>query len=138
MCLDERGIECLPVTLLLSTLLAASTLVLGLSCLDRFQRLNERQRAMESFDTFVAKIKTVIAGGPNSLQFVELETPNAKIVARGTLLQLWAGEEILRSEIVPLPVLLGDQSNWEIRDGRFAVELQLDSSGKYMIRLRRL
>lgn len=93
---------------------------------------------MESFDTFVAKIKTVIAGGPNSLQFVELETPNAKIVARGTLLQLWAGEEILRSEIVPLPVLLGDQSNWEIRDGRFAVELQLDSSGKYMIRLRRL
>jgi hypothetical protein len=138
MCLDARGIESLPVALLLSTLLAASTLALGLSCLDVVQRLNERQRAIECFDTFVTKIRTVIAGGPNSLQIVELETPNGKIVGRGGLLQLWVGDEILKSEIVSLPVLLGDQNNWEIRDGCFAVELQRDGSGKYMIRLRRL
>ncbi|MFH1821765.1 MAG: hypothetical protein ABH852_04930, partial [Methanobacteriota archaeon] len=70
---DDHGMESLPIALLLGTLLAASTVAIGAACLERVQRMGERQRVIDSFDLFVERAEFLSAGGMGSTQLVELD-----------------------------------------------------------------
>lgn len=129
---DAKGVESLPVVLLLGTVLAASTLAIGTTCLDRVRRLGERQRAIESFNSFVERARMISAGGIGNLQQVELELAGGKLLFDSNLVQLIYGGEVLRSETLPLPVVQ-DGGGFEIGTGSYAIELQRGSEGKYFL-----
>ena len=129
---DAKGIESLPVVLLLGAVLAASTLAIGTACLDLVQRLRERQRAIDSFNTFVERARMVSTGGIGNVQQVELELGGGKVVFDSNLVQLIYGEEVLRSETLPLPVVQ-DGGGFEIGAGSFEIELQRGGEGKYFL-----
>jgi hypothetical protein len=80
---DAGGIESLPVALLLGAVLGASTLAIGFTCLDQAQRLDERQRAIDGFNLFIERARMLSAGGVGSVQLVELELGECKIVLDG-------------------------------------------------------
>ena len=132
---DAKGVESLPVVLLLGAVLAASTLAIGTACLDRVQRLGERQRAIESFNTFVERARMASTGGIGSVQQVELELTGGKLVIDANLVQLIYGEEVLRSETLPLPVVL-DGGGFEIGTGSYAIELLRGDEGGYFLEVR--
>jgi len=134
---ESAGIESLPVVLLLGTVLAMCALGLGVEAMTRAQSLGERQRAIESFNTFIERARMASAGGLGSEQWVELELAGGKLVVDANLVQLVVGEEVLRSEILPLPVVLDSRDN-EIGGGGYAVELRRGSEGGYFLMVRRL
>jgi len=119
---DARGIEGLPIALLLGAVLGASTLAIGFACLDQTQRLNERQRAIDGFNLFVERARMLSAGGVGSVQLVELELGGCKIILDGELVQLVTGEEVVRSDVLPIPV---------------SAPVSQLSSGTYLIGLKR-
>jgi len=132
---DAKGVESLPVVLLLGAVLAASTLAIGTACLNRVQRLGERQRAIESFNTFVERTRMVSAGGIGSVQQVELELAGSELVVDANLVQLIYGEEVLRSGILPLPVVQ-EGGGFEIGTGSYQIELMRGGEGGYFLEVR--
>jgi hypothetical protein len=128
---DAKGVESLPVVLLLGAVLAASTLAIGTACLD------ERQRAIESFNIFVERARMASTGGIGSVQQVELELTGGKLVVDANLVQLIYGEEVLRSETLPLPVVQ-DGGGFEIGTGSYAIELLRGGEGGYFLEVRGL
>lgn len=134
---DARGVESLPVVLLLGTMLAVCALGLGVEAMARAQSLGERQRAIESFNTFVERAHMASAGGLGNQQWVELELSGGKLVIDANLVQLVVGEEVLRSKILSLPVVL-DGGGDEIGEGSYAIELRRGSEGEYFLGIRRL
>ena len=134
---DAEGVESLPVVLLLGAVLAACALGIGAETLTRVQSLSERQRAIESFDTFVDRARMVSAGGLGNHQRVGLELAGGKLVVNADLVQLVIGEEVLRSEILPLPVV-PDGAGDEICEGSYSIELRRGSEGGYFLGVRRL
>lgn len=133
---NAKGVESLPVVLLLGAVLAASTLAIGTTCLDRAQRLGERQHAIESFNSFVEQARMASAGGIGSIRQIELGLNGGKLVVDMNLVQLTYGEEILRSEILPLSVVL-DGGGFEIGAGNYTIELR-DSEDGYFLEVRGL
>jgi len=129
---DGKGVESLPVVLLLGAVLAASTLAIGAACLDRAKRLGERQCAIESFNSFIERARMASAGGVGNVQQVELELAGGKLLFDSNLVQLIYGEEVLRSETLPLPVVQ-DCGGFEIGAGSFAIELLRGSEGEYFL-----
>ena len=119
---DARGVEALPVALLLGAVLGASTLAIGFACLGQTQRLNERQRAIDGFNIFVERARMLSAGGVGSVQLVELELGGCKIILDGELVQLVTGEEVVRSDVLPIPV---------------SAPVSRLSSGTYLVKLKR-
>jgi len=134
---NAKGVESLPVVLLLGAVLAASTLAIGTACLDRVQRLGKRQRAIESFNTFVERTRMVSTGGIGSVQQVELELAGGELVFDANLVQLIYGEEVLRSRTLPLPVVQ-DGGDFEIGTGSYAIELLRGDEGGYFLEVRGL
>lgn len=134
---NAKGVESLPVVLLLGALLAASTLAIGTTCIDRAQRLGERQHAIESFNSFVELARMTSAGGIGSIQQVELELNGGKLVFDAKLVQLTYGEEVLRSEILPLPIVL-DGGGFKIGAGSYSIKLQRDGEYGYFLKVRGL
>lgn len=132
---DAEGVESLPVVLLLGAVLAASTLAIGTACLDRVQRLDERKRAIVSFNAFVERARMVSTGGVGSVQRVELELTGGKLVLNANLVQLIYGGEVLRSETLPLPVVQ-DNGGFEISTGSYAIELLRGGEGGYFLEVR--
>jgi len=135
---DARGIETLPVVLLLGTVLGACTLGIGVRCLAGVQRLSELQQAVDDFNAFVERARIVCAGGEGNIQQIELDLPTGRTIVEGRLLQLVVGNEIRRSEVLPLPVLVDGNEAWEIVNGRYEIELQRNSRGEYFLELRGL
>jgi hypothetical protein len=134
---DAKGVESLPVALLLGAVLATSMLAIGTACLDRVQRLGERQRAIEGFNTFVELARMASAGGIGSVQQVKLELAGGKLAVDTNLVQLIYGEEVLRSEVMPLSVVL-DGGGLEISNGNYVIELLRGAEGEYFLKVRRL
>lgn len=134
---NAKGVESLPVVLLLGVTLAASTLAIGTTCLDRAQRLGERQHAIESFNSFVELARMASAGGIGSIQQVELDLNGGKLVVDANLVQLTYSEEVLRGEILPLPIVL-DGGGFEIGTGSYSIELQRDGEYGYFLEVRGL
>jgi len=132
---DARGIETLPMVLLLGTVLGACTLGIGIRCLANVQRLSELQQAVDGFNNFAERARIVCAGGEGNIQQIELDLPTGKIVVEGKLLQLVVRNEIRRSEVLPLPVLVDGNEAQEIINGRYAIELQRNSRGEYFLEL---
>ncbi len=132
---DAKGIESLPVLLLLGTALAACALGLGIESMRRAQSLGERQRAIESFNTFVERARITSAGGLGSEHWVELV--GGKLVFDANLVQLVVGEEVLRSEVLPLPIVL-EGGDYEIGEGSYAIELRRGAEGGYFLEIRGL
>lgn len=135
---DAKGVETLPIVLLLGTILGACTLGIGARCLANVQKLAELQQAVDDFNSLVERAMIVSAGSEGSIQQIELDLPTGRIEARGKLLQLVAGDEIWRSEVLPLPILIDGHETWEITNGGYAIELRRDSRGKYFLELREL
>jgi hypothetical protein len=134
---NAKGVESLPVVLLLGAVLAASTLAIGTICIDRAQRIGERQHAIESFNSFVERARMTSAGGIGSVQQVELGLNGGKLVFDANLVQLTYGEEVLRGEILPLPIVL-DGGGFEIGAGSYSIELQRDGEDGYFLEVRGL
>lgn len=135
---DARGIETLPMVLLLGTVLGACTLGIGVRCLAGVQRLSELQQAVDDFNAFVERARIACAGGEGNIQQIELDLPTGRIIVEGKLLQLVVGDEVRRSEVLPLPVLIDGHGAQEIINGRYAIELQRNSRGEYLLELRGL
>lgn len=135
---DARGIEALPMILLLGTVLGACTFGIGVRCLGNVQNLTELQQAVDGFNNFVEAAKIVCAGGEGNVQQIELDLPEGSIEVEGKLLQLVIGNEVRESELLPLPVIIYGYETWEIVNGCYEIELQRDSLGDYYLDLRRL
>jgi hypothetical protein len=135
---DAKGIETLPIMLLLGTVLGAYTLGIGIRCLASAQKLSGMQRAIDSFNALVERARIVCAGGKGNVQQIELDLPTGRIIIEGRLLQLVIGDEVRRSEVLPLPVLSDGYGVREIVNGRYAIELQSNSRGEYFLELREI
>ncbi len=134
---NAKGVESLPIVLLLGAMLAASTLGIGTTCIDRTQRLDERQHAINSFNSFVERARIISAGGIGSIQQVELELNRGKLVFDAKLVQLTYDEEVLRSEILPLPIVL-EGGGFKIGAGSYSIKLQRDDEYGYFLEVRGL
>jgi len=132
---DSWGVESLPVVLLLGAALAACTLGLGLRCIGDTQTFDERHRAIERFNTFVERAHMVSAGGVGNAQEVELELGGGRISIDAEVVQLSVGEEVLRVEILPLPIRADDMEG--LCSGTYVIELQRDVEGRYFLGVRR-
>jgi hypothetical protein len=102
---DVWGIEGLPVVLLLGTILGASALTIGFKTLNQAADSEARQRAIRSFNEFVERARIVVLGGVGSTQQVELELSGAEMLLNARLVQLIDGDEILKSEVIQLPIV---------------------------------
>jgi len=102
---EVRGIEGLPVVLLLGAILGASALALGFKAMGRAADTETRQRAIRSFNEFIERARIVALGGVGSTQQVELELSGAQMLFNGRLVELVDGDEILRSEVIQLPIV---------------------------------
>jgi hypothetical protein len=120
---DARGIEGLPVVLIIGTVLGACVLGISAKALTNVQNIVSHQHAIRSFDSLVEKARHVSFGGPGSWQCIELELPSGKITVDGKLLQLLIDSEARRVEVLPLPMLMGGQSTFELKSGWYVVEL---------------
>lgn len=129
---DNRGVESLPITLLLGVVLGASAIAIGVTCLDRTQRLSERQRAIDSFNLLVEHAKIISAGGMGSVQLVELDLGDSSILVDGEHVQLLTGGAVTRSEIIPLQMSFDGE---QLRSGSYLLELERLASGRYVIRV---
>jgi hypothetical protein len=117
---ESRGTEALPVVLLISCVLAASTLAMGLNNLDRIKSIRERQRCAASFNNFIEHAKLVSLGSEGSTRTIDLDLPNGKISFQGRIAKLIVNEEVIKSEILPFPVHFDIQS---IESGSYIIEL---------------
>jgi len=102
---EMRGVEGLPVVLLLGAILGASALALGFKAMGRAADTEARQRAIRSFDEFTERARIVALGGVGSTQQVELELDGTQMIFDGRLVQLVDGDEILKSEVIQLPIV---------------------------------
>jgi len=122
--------------LLLGTVLGACTLGIGIRCLANAQELSRLQQAVDGFNAFVERARMVCAGGESNIQQIELDLSTGRMIVEGRLLQLVVGNEIRRSEVLPLPVLVDGHEDWEIVSGRYTIELRRNSLGEYFLELR--
>ena len=127
---DEIGVESLPIALLLGAMLAASTVAIGAACLERAQRMSERQRVVDSFNIFVERAQILSSGGFGGTQLVELELGDGSIRVEGRLVQLLAGDAVVRSEIVPLEMLVDGNG---LRSGSYIMEIGRTADGRFII-----
>lgn len=132
---DVRGMESLPVALLLGTVLGASTLAIGLSCLDQAQRMSERQRAIDSFNGFIERARMLSAGGVGSVQSVELELGGGMIIVEGKTVQLVLDGNLVRSEVLSLPL---STPELQLVSGDYLIELERGLNGGCFFELRGL
>ena len=126
---EAKGVESLPVALLLGIVMATCTLGLGLKCIDNAQGLDLRQRAIEGFNSFIERASVVSFGGVGNVQRIELELGGGEIVIDFKLAQLWVGEEVLRSEVLQLPVYA---ENARLEDGVYEIELKRGTQGYFL------
>ncbi len=110
--------------LLLGAIFGACTLGLGFRALTHAADAGARQRAIRSFDTFIERARITSLGGAGSAQPVELELPDSHMLIDGKLIQLMAGEEVLRSELLPLPALTEIGLGGRLTSGRYLIELK--------------
>jgi len=128
---DCRGVESLPVVLLLGLVLGALTLGVGTNLLGRAKTLADEQRAITDFEEFVLAAKQVSLGGVGSWQRMELELPESAIALEGRLARLlWRGE-VRRTELLPLPF---SSDAPKLERGNYLLELQRGSSS-YFVRV---
>lgn len=133
---DARGVENLPMILLLGVMLGVCTLGIGARCLANVRNLSELRQAVDDFNVFAERARIVSAGGEGNIQQIELDLSPGRIVARGKLLQLVVGDEVRRSEVLPLPILVDGHEDWEVINGRYAIELRRNNRGEYFLELR--
>lgn len=119
---DVRGIEGLPVVLLLGVIFGACTFGIGAKCLMRAQNATGEQRAVESFNAFVERARAACMGGVGSTQQIGLELSGGRILIGDRLVQLAVGEEVLRTEILPLPIV--SEAGGELGEGCYLLELK--------------
>jgi hypothetical protein len=129
---DAKGVEALPIVLLLGAVLGASILAIGFACLDQTQRLNERQRAIDGFNLFIERARMLSAGGVGSVQLVELELGGCKIVLEGELIQLVMGEEVVRSDVLSIPV---STPTSQLGTGTYLIGLKRGADGRCFLEL---
>lgn len=122
--------------LLLGTVLGACILGIGIRCLANAQELSRLQQAVDGFNAFVERARMVCAGGEGNIQQIELDLSTGRIIIEGRLLQLVVGDEVRRSEVLPLPVLVDGHEAREIVSGRYTIELQHNSRGEHFLELR--
>ncbi len=130
---DVRGMESLPVALLLGAVLGASTLAIGVACTNQAQRLSERQRAIDSFNFFVERARILSAGGIGSTQLVELDLAGGVIILGGDIVELVMGEETVRSDVLPLLVY---SLETRVGSGSYLIELKRGADGSCFLEMR--
>ena len=130
---DNRGIESLPVALLLGAFLGASTLAIGAACLERAQRMSGHQREVDSFNVFVERAQILSAGGVGGEQLVELELGDSSIRVEGRLVQLFADDTTVRSEFIPIEMVIEGK---ELRSGSYLMEIARAPDGRFFIKVR--
>lgn len=129
--LGDQGAVELPIILIFCVLLAAFAIGLGANGLDRVKAIQEDQKSIRSFDRLVEVGTELSYGGVGGERKIRLEVFSGFIEVSGSLIQLRKGNEILRAEELPLPLLKSDLENYSIRSGSFRVKLkELDSGSK--------
>jgi hypothetical protein len=142
---DPRGVESLPMILIISLALGMFAITLGMKSMVRVKSLLGDQQSIEGFDTLVEHVYSISFGGVGGKRSFELELPESEIIVRGKIIQLEIENEVCRSVVLPLPILLdGFEDEFSIQSGGYTLELQRvsdDSSalgkGDYFLRLRR-
>jgi len=140
-----RGVESLPMVLIISIALGTFALTFGIRSMAHVEDLLDDQKAIESFEALVEHAYLASFGGVGSKQSFELDLPGSEILVRGRLVQLKVENEIRKSKILPLPIILdGFQIGSSIQSGSYILELQRTSSdldaagvGDYFLCMRR-
>lgn len=129
---DDAGMESMPMALLLGMALAVSSVAIGVVCIDRAQQAGERQRALESFEFFAERAQLLSAGGVGGAQIVSLELGDCSIVVAGRVVQLTSGSSPLRSEILPMELVI---EGGELRSGNYSIETVRTDDGHYILKV---
>ncbi|MEM3420784.1 MAG: hypothetical protein QW315_00800 [Candidatus Hadarchaeum sp.] len=127
---ESRGVESLPVVVMLGAIMAAGTVALGIETISRAQRMAQFQRAVESFDLFVEQCRLLCAGGLSDSRLVEIELGDGKIALKGNLVQLFI-EGTVRTELLPLPIFGGEN---ELRSGSYLLRI-CQQNGVFFIKI---
>ncbi|MEA1905232.1 MAG: hypothetical protein U9M97_05095, partial [Candidatus Hadarchaeota archaeon] len=72
---DVRGVESLPIVLIISLALGTFAIALGMKSMVRVRSLLGDQQAIESFDTLVEYVYSIGFGGVGGKRSFELELP---------------------------------------------------------------
>ncbi|MFH1821629.1 MAG: hypothetical protein ABH852_04215, partial [Methanobacteriota archaeon] len=107
----------------------------GAACLERVQRMGERQRVIDSFDLFVERAEFLSAGGMGSTQLVELDLGEDSIIVEGRCIQLLTGDAVVRSKIIPLEM---STRNNELRSGSYIMKIGRTADGRFIINVERI
>lgn len=127
--LDARGVESLPVVLVLSVALGALAIGIGSRSMTQTKGLLEEQQDLESFNVLIEQARATSFGGIGGERRFDLDLSGGEILVDGRLVQLRIGDEIRRSEILPLPILSGGRENLKIRSNSYSLALRRAASG---------
>ena len=122
--LDRGGLSAVPVSLILCVFIASLAVTVGVRGLDRAESLQRDQRAVHSFEGFVRVATEVSHGRLGESQRVKLDLEGFEILIDGGLVELRHGEEVLRSEYLPLPVNSHENGIITVRDGIYCLRLE--------------
>lgn len=125
---DSRGMESLPVIIMIGAILAAGTVSIGIEAISRAQRMSSQRRAIEGFNLFVEQSCILCAGGLGDSRLVDIELGDGLIVLKGNIVQLLIGGTV-RSEVLPLPILASEN---ELRSGSYLLRVCREGSGFFI------
>ncbi|MGC8817466.1 MAG: hypothetical protein ACP5PX_06680 [Candidatus Hadarchaeum sp.] len=128
---DTRGIESLPVIIMIGAMLAVSSVSIGIDVINRTQRMIDRQRAINSFNLLVEQSQILCAGGVGNSKIVELQLGDGIIILKGNLVQLLSGDSI-RTELLPLPISADEN---ELRSGFYLLMICQGVDGRFFIKI---
>lgn len=113
----------MPVVLILCIVLASLAIGLGVKGLNQVRELQNKQKSIQSFNRLVKAASNTTYGGVNETKKIRLELDGGTIRINNDLAQLEKEEEIIKSEILPLPLLENEKENYNIQSGVFQIKL---------------
>lgn len=147
-CKDARseiqGFAGLPIVLILSVLLGAIALGLGLRGLERTEQLIDEQRSVQSFNRLVEASTELSYGSMGGERLVRLELSERRIEVEGNLIRLKSNDGTKEVETLPLTLREGCEDTFAMESGVFLLKLErehscLGSTGnRTIIRVRRV
>ena len=126
--LDARGVESLPVVLVLSVALGALAIGIGSRSMTQTKGILEEQRALESFNVLIEQARATSFGGIGGERRFDLDLSGSEILVDGRLVQLRIDGEIRRSELLHVPILSGGRENMELRSDSYSLILRRAAS----------
>jgi hypothetical protein len=119
--LGLRGVESLPVLLLVGGILSAVAAGLGVRAVDTFNQKRDEQVSLQEFQEFTEKARAVCFGAGE----LQVTITKAEIVLRGAVAQLCSPP---RAESLPVPF----SRNGVLKEGTYTIRLKKIEEGWFL------